>query len=77
MSVFVRQAEHNYRKLPSWLCNDCILSEYFHIGYVGRVNVFTNYLDLSFDGNVPTLQNHSPDWVEIEGTCIGCVLYVV
>ena len=44
------------------------MTEFFHIGYVGKVNVFfTTSLDLSFDGNVPTFLNHSPGWGEIEG----------
>ena len=41
---------------------------YFHIRYVGRVNIFfTTSLNLSFDGNVPTILNYSQVWAEIEG----------
>ena len=46
-------------------------SVHFHIGYVGKVNVFFAItLDISFDGNMPTFYNHSPVWAEIEGNLL-------
>ena len=48
--------------------NNYLRAEYFHIGHVGKVNVFfITSLGLSIDNNVPTLLNHSPGWAEIEG----------